>query len=128
MTAAGAGMLARATAVGAGAFTRARIATRTCDGRPLAGAGVNLKSVSERLLPARAAASFGSAFAGVNEDRLSRLSETAGGRFLLAPVASAGVSASPAAATAASSWAYRLLARLSKNDSPCSGVDIVRPS
>ena len=46
------------------------MATRTCEGRPFAGAGVNLKSVSDRLLPASAAASFGSAFAGVKVDRL----------------------------------------------------------
>ena len=65
------------------AWSAARIATRTCDGRPLAGAGVNLKSVSDSALPANAAASLGSALAGVKEEIGSKLSETAAGCFLV---------------------------------------------
>src|SRR6185437_6127737 len=97
-----AGIEAWARCASAGASTRARTATRTCEGRPFAGAGVNLKSVSARPLPARAAASFGSAFAGVKEETGSKLSEIELGRFFVGdPVANAGVSTRPAAASAA---------------------------
>src|SRR2546423_14352917 len=58
---------AEASASLAGVNDRARIATRTCDGRPLAAAGVNLKSVSARPLPDSVAASLGSALPGVKE-------------------------------------------------------------
>src|SRR5439155_8564010 len=104
-----AGLVASPTC--AGAVVRARIATRTCDGRPFAGAGVNLKSVSASPLPASAAASLGSALAGVKEEIGSKLRETAGGRFFeFAVVANAGVSTSPPAASAASNLAsVRLL-------------------
>src|SRR5689334_672407 len=90
------------------------MATRTCEGRPLAGAGVNLKSVRERPLPASEAASFGSAFAGVNDERLSKLSEIAGGRFFALVAANAGVSTRPAAASAAAILASFRATRLSK--------------
>src|SRR6185437_11257566 len=122
------GKLACAIAAWLGVFTRARIATRTCDGRPLAGAGVNLKSVSERLLPARAAASFGSALAGVNEDKVSKLSDTAGGRFFVLVAANAGVSTRPTAASAAASLASLFEASLNNRRTPCSRVDIISAS
>jgi hypothetical protein len=72
-----------------------------------------LKSVSERLRPARAAASFGSALAGVKDEIGSKLSDTADGRFL--PVvdevaANAGVSTRHPAASAASTLASFLSA------------------
>jgi hypothetical protein len=89
------------------------MATRTCDGRPFAGAGVNLKSVSDRPLPASAAASFGSALAGVKEESSSKLSETAGARYFDFVAANAGVSTRPAAASAATHLASFLVARLS---------------
>ena len=92
-----------------------RMATRTCDGRPLAGAGVNLKSVSASPLPAKAAASLGSAFAGVKEEIGSKLTDTAGARFLVAVVANAGVSISPPAASAARSLASFRFAIFSKS-------------
>src|SRR3954452_7718290 len=85
-----------------GARVRARVATRTCEGRFLAAAGVNLKSVSASALPDRAAASLGSALAGVKEETGSKLNVTAGACFFVGiPVAIAGVSTRPAAAAAA---------------------------
>src|SRR5688500_14980259 len=54
--------------VGPGVAPRARTATRTCDGRLLAAAGVNLKSVCEGDFPAKMAASRGSAPAGVKPE------------------------------------------------------------
>ena len=81
---------------------RARIATRTCEGRPLGAAGVNLKSPIDVPRLANAAASFGSAVAGVKLLIGSKVSETAGGRRSLPglPEATAGSSTSTAAAAA----------------------------
>src|SRR5688572_7026043 len=76
------------------------MATRTCDGRLFDGAGVNLKSVSDALLPAKAAASRGSAVAGVKVETGSKLTATAGARFFDCAPARAGVSTRPAAANA----------------------------
>ena len=98
-----------------GTAARARIATRTCEGRPLAGAGVNWKSVSDKPRPPRAAASFGSALAGVKEEIGSKLSDTAGGRFLTVVAANAGVSTRPAAASAATTFASFRCASFSKS-------------
>src|SRR4051794_31427726 len=104
-----------------GVLARARIATRTCDGRPLAAAGVNLKSDSDRLLPASTAARRLSPLAGVNEEIGSKLKEMGAGRFLLAVVvANAGVSTRPAAASATTSFASERLIALSKPRTPCS--------
>src|SRR5688572_72215 len=84
----------------------ARIATRSCDGRPLLAAGVNLKSLAEGARPANAAARRGSAVAGVKVEILSRLRAIAGGRRLesLAPAANAGGKARPATTSVASSF------------------------
>jgi hypothetical protein len=115
-----------ASVAGVGAVVRARIATRTCDGRPLAGAGVNLKSVSDRLRPASAAASLGSALAGVKEEIGSKLSDTAGGRFFVVVLAAnAGVSTRPPAARAASSLACFRCANVNNAKLPVLGIDIV---
>jgi hypothetical protein len=56
--------------------------------------------------------------AGVKEERLSKLSETAGGRFLEFVAANAGVSTRPAAASAAAHLASFLVARLSTDELP----------
>ena len=69
---------------------------------------MNLKSVNERPRPASAAASLGSALAGVKEEIGSKLSATAGGRFFAVVAANAGVSTRPAAAIAATSLASLL--------------------
>ncbi len=95
---------ASATCAWPAAGVRALIATRICDGRPLAAAGVNLKSVSDDPRPAKAAASRGSALAGVKVDTGSKLSATAAGR-LAGPAARAGDSTRPAAANAVTSSA-----------------------
>src|SRR5579884_2611878 len=97
-------------------MVRARIATRTCDGRPFAGAGVNLKSVRARLFPANAAASLGSPLAGVKEEIGSKLNDTAAGRFLELVAATAGVSTRPPAANAASTLASFLWAIFSTSE------------
>ena len=78
------------------------MATRICDGRPFGAAGVNLKSAADGLL-AKAAASLGSAVAGVKLVTRSKEKETAGGRFLAASglaEAMAGASSSAQAANA----------------------------
>src|SRR5215211_3955311 len=90
--------------VRSGASGRARIATRICDGRLFAAAGVNLKSVSDRPRLPNDAASFGSAPAGVKVERGSKLTAT-GGAFFFAGAAAAGDSTRPTAETAASSLA-----------------------
>src|SRR5687767_2622488 len=101
------------------------MATRTCEGRPLAGAGGNLKSVSDRLLPAIEAASLGSALAGVKAKTGSALSETAAGRFFdVLLLATAGVSTRPPAASAASNPALFDLANVNTCTTPCCRVDI----
>ncbi len=74
---------------------------------------MNLKSVSDRPLPARAAASLGSALAGVKEEIGSKLSETAGARFFDSLAANAGDRTSPAAASAATSLTSFLRAKFS---------------
>ena len=85
---------------------RARIATRICDGRPLAAAGVNLKSESDDPRPAKAAASRGSALAGVKVETGSKLTATAAGlAFFARGAARAGDSTRPAAANAVASLA-----------------------
>src|SRR5205085_9942423 len=100
---------------------------RSCDGRPLAAAGVNLKSVRASGRLANAAASRGSPLAGVKEEIGSKLTATPAGFFLpwsglLA--ASAGDSTSPAAASAATSLAPFEARTLSTPLTPCSRVDI----
>src|SRR5258708_7629557 len=99
-------------AVGAGA----RIATRSCDERPLAGAGVNLKSLSDKPLPASEAASLGSEFAGVNDATGSKLRAIAGAAFVVGGPGKAGLSMRPGGATAASSLASFRLASLNTTD------------
>ena len=84
-----------------GASGRARIATRTCDGRLLAAAGVNLKSVSDSPWLPNEAASLGSAPAGVKVESESKLTAT-GGAFFLTGAAIAGDSKRPTAEPAAS--------------------------
>ena len=80
---------------------------------PLA-AGVNLKSSRARFLPASAAASFGSALAGVKDETGSKLSATATGLFFPCRfAANAGVSTRPAAAIAAAVLAPLCFATLS---------------
>src|SRR5688572_27523641 len=64
------------------------MATRICDGRPFGAAGVNLKSPADALL-AKAAASLGSAVAGVKLVTRSKDRDTAGGRFLESGLAEA---------------------------------------
>src|SRR5688572_12380011 len=110
--------LARSAASG-----RARIATRTCDGRLLAAAGVNLKSVRERPRLATEAASLGSAPPGVKVERGSKLTATAGA-FLFTGAATAGDSKRPTAETAASISALLERPRLG-NQSSCFESDIV---
>ena len=92
---------ARSDAPRAVSAPRARMATRICDGRPLGAAGVNLKSAADALL-AKAAASRGSAAAGVKLVTRSNETETAGGRFLASGLAEAmaGTSNSAPAASA----------------------------
>jgi hypothetical protein len=99
---------------------RARIATRTCDGRLFAAAGVNLKSVSDRPLLANEAASLGSAPAGVKVDRGSKLMETAGAFFFVGVAANAGDSKRPTADTAASSFAPLERPRIGNYTTSCS--------
>ena len=81
-----------------GPAARARTATRICDGRPLAAAGVKRKSVIDGARPAKLAASRGSASAGVKADIRSTLSEMGAG---LGPAARAIAGAIPATATVA---------------------------
>src|SRR5215213_7629225 len=98
------------------------MATRSCDGRPFAVAGVKRKSVSDKGLLAKAAASRGSPLAGVKEEIGSKLTAMAAGRFLAAagvPVASAGDSTRPAAATAAASLAPLDPRNVNKSNTPC---------
>jgi hypothetical protein len=79
----------------AGEVARARMATRTCDGRLFAAAGVNLKSPSADAPPLRRAASRGSAVAGVNVIIGCALKAMRGARGFES-AASAGDSKSPA--------------------------------
>ncbi len=107
---------ATATSTGrAGVGTpRARIATRSCEGRPLAAAGVNLKSAIEPCLPAKIAASRGSAEAGVKVEIRSKLNEIAGGRpFWAAARPMAGVITSADAASISAAFPPAVVTLLS---------------
>src|SRR5690349_2043708 len=84
------------------------MATRSCDGRPLAAAGVKWKSVSDSGLLAKAAARRRSPLAGVKDEIGSKLTATGAGRFfaeVVLLVANAGDSMRLAAARAVTNFA-----------------------
>ena len=96
--------LLAAEARAVGLVDRARIATRSCDGRLLAAAGVNLKSAPEALPRLSEAASRGSADAGVKLISWEKDMERAGARRFCSPAARAGESRTPAARAAAATF------------------------